>query len=154
MPVLCQCDASPDKGTSWIPAPGPDFHARESRARARILVVDDDAAVRKLIVRILEAFGYEDVVVAENGAEALAAAMHDPTFDLVITDIRMPVMDGRELARQLRTLRERLPMIFISGYTAEGAPAGGPAEAATAFVPKPLDESVLIRCVHRILAGR
>ncbi len=80
---------------------------------ARILVVDDDTAVRLLLRTVLERRGHV-VVEAENGAEGLQYYRAAPT-DLVITDIQMPVMDGLQMIKELRSAFPTVKIIAISG---------------------------------------
>jgi len=80
---------------------------------ARILVVDDDTAVRLLLRTVLERRGHA-VVEAENGAEGLQYYRAAPT-DLVITDIQMPVMDGLQMIKELRSAFPTAKIIAISG---------------------------------------
>lgn len=80
---------------------------------ARLLVADDDLAIRSTLVRGLEAHGY-DVDTASNGLEALEA-LADGDYDLVLTDINMPSMDGIELLLKLVEQRPGLKVIAISG---------------------------------------
>jgi CheY-like chemotaxis protein len=80
-----------------------------------ILVVDDMDAVRHLARRILEAGGYR-VYEAADGVEALACLARDGKVDLVVTDVRMPNMDGWELASHLAGQSPRVPVLFMSGY--------------------------------------
>lgn len=112
----------------------------------RVLVVDDEPIVRSFLARLLEEAGY-DVQAAPDGAEALRAALAHPTgFDLVISDIRMPGMDGWELGRRLRSRWPELPVLYISGYDLEQA-----IPSATAFLRKPFDPSALLDRVARLL---
>jgi two-component system, cell cycle sensor histidine kinase and response regulator CckA len=80
-----------------------------------ILVVDDMEAVRHLARRVLEAGGYR-VYEAGDGVEALACLARDGQVDLVVTDLRMPNMDGWELATHLSARSPRVPVLFMSGY--------------------------------------
>jgi CheY-like chemotaxis protein len=80
-----------------------------------ILVVDDMEAVRQLARRVLEAGGYR-VYEAADGVEALACLARDGKVDLVVTDLRMPNMDGWELATHLAQRSPRVPVLFMSGY--------------------------------------
>jgi len=87
---------------------------------ATVMVVEDEAALRAGIRRMLQDEGY-NVVEAENGATALQL-LEGPaskTIDLVLTDLRMPVMDGRQLASALARKRPSLPIVFMSGFTAQ-----------------------------------
>ncbi|MBJ2347439.1 MULTISPECIES: response regulator [Pseudomonas] len=81
-----------------------------------ILVVEDDSIVRMLIVDVLEELEYK-VLEAEGCEEALALLKDtDRSIDLMMTDVNMPIMDGRELAKEARSVRPGLPILFASGY--------------------------------------
>ena len=90
------------------------------RPRRTVLVVEDEDDLRAAIRRLLQDDGYT-VLEAENGANALqllnAPGAHGVA--LVLTDLRMPVMDGRQLAAALARLRPSLPVVFMSGFTAQ-----------------------------------
>jgi two-component system, cell cycle sensor histidine kinase and response regulator CckA len=86
-----------------------------------VLVVEDEDPLRSAIRRVLQTEGYA-VLEAQNGAmalELLTASESAAGVELVLTDLRMPVMDGRQLAAALARLRPRLPIIFMSGFTAQ-----------------------------------
>jgi DNA-binding response OmpR family regulator len=82
-----------------------------------ILVVEDDAIVRMLIVDVLEELDFK--VLQANGSEQALETLKDLNqhIDLMMTDVGLPNMDGRELAAQARMLRPGLPILFASGYT-------------------------------------
>lgn len=81
-----------------------------------ILVVEDDAIVRILIVDVLEELEF-NVLEADGGEEALTFIKNtDLVIDLLMTDVGLPIMDGRELAEQALLLRPTLPVLFASGY--------------------------------------
>ena len=85
-----------------------------------VLVVEDEAALRAMIRRLLEREGYA-VLEAENGADALRLLEGGAgaTVDLVLTDVRMPEMGGRELAAALARSQPGLPVVLMSGFTAQ-----------------------------------
>ena len=81
-----------------------------------ILVVEDDDIVRMLIVDVLEELEYQ-VLEADGSEQALAFLRNDEqAIALMMTDVGLPVMDGRELAKQARSMRPALPVLFASGY--------------------------------------
>lgn len=87
-----------------------------SAKTSTILVVEDDAIVRTLIVDVLEELEFR-VLEADGCEEALDFINdEDQDIDLLMTDVGLPVMDGRELAKQARMLRPKLPILFASGY--------------------------------------
>jgi two-component system, cell cycle sensor histidine kinase and response regulator CckA len=95
-------------------------NGNEVASAKTVMVVEDEAALRAGIRRMLQDEGY-NVVEAENGATALQL-LEGPastTIDLVLTDLRMPVMDGRQLASALARKRPSLPVVFMSGFTAQ-----------------------------------
>src|SRR3954451_9712500 len=87
---------------------------------ATVLVVEDEDVLRGNIRRLLETAGYQ-VVEAPNGASALQLLDDSTgtTVGLVLTDLRMPIMDGRQLASALARRRPSLPILFMSGFTAQ-----------------------------------
>ncbi|MGB5829756.1 MAG: response regulator [Pseudomonas mandelii] len=87
-----------------------------SSTPSTILVVEDDAIVRMLIVDVLEELDYK--VLEADGSEKALEFLNDEDqhIDLMMTDVGLPVMDGRELAKQARMLRPELPIMFASGY--------------------------------------
>ena len=101
-----------------------------------ILVVDDEDGIRELVLKILRRHGYR-VLEAANGEDALAICReHSRAIDLLITDMVMPKMNGRELARRLVEERPGMPVLFMSGYLDNrfDSMAG---EAPPAFMQKP-----------------
>lgn len=120
-------------------------------ARARILVVDDDATLRELLVDTLSSLEYE-VAAATDGVEALEVLTdeHSEPYDLVITDIKMPRMDGVNLTKRLRRYFPGLPVLTITAYPndkiiSEAAPNGS--------IDKPFRISHLEDAVERALSG-
>jgi CheY-like chemotaxis protein len=104
--------------------------------------VDDDEGVRLMMRQVLEGAGYQ-VCEADEGFQALSLLLQGRTVDLVVTDIRMPRMDGRELATHMAALTPQVPILFVSGYLEESATAGLPgAVLAKPFLPDQLIASV------------
>ena len=89
-----------------------------------ILVVDDEALVLRGTAEMLRALGHR-VIEAEGGAEALAMLHREPAIEAVVTDYKMPRMDGAELARRIRKARPDMPILLISGYTGAADPIDG-----------------------------
>lgn len=101
------------------PAPTRSDHLRSSAGTASILVCEDEAAVRRIIRRLLRREGHE-VLEASDGEEGLRRARaHEGRLDLLLTDVIMPRMKGPELVRKLRDERPGLPVIYMSGHTAD-----------------------------------
>ena len=114
-----------------------------------VLVVDDEGPVRSMVYDTLEPLGYK-VIEASSGAAALEIAkMSDSTIDLLLTDVVMPRMGGKELADALETLQPGMKVMFMSGYTDEVIAHLGVLEPGILFINKPLVPSVFIH-FHRV----
>ncbi|HET6229853.1 MAG TPA: PAS domain S-box protein [Longimicrobiaceae bacterium] len=130
--------------------PGPS-RAAAPAASATILVAEDEAAVRSLVRRVLQREGYT-VLEAADGREGLRVAReHAGPIDLVVTDVIMPVMSGRELADQLAVARPGVPVLFMSGYTDNVIASRGDLEPGVAFLAKPFGPDELAARVRDIL---
>jgi hypothetical protein len=135
-----------DRPVRSSPAPG-SAAAAEPR---RILVVDDDDGVRQVVCRMLRSAGY-GVVPAASGMEALKVAQASGApIDLLITDVSMPTMDGRQLAATLRGLFPELPVLFMSGRPEAGEGMSASTSRAT-FLPKPIMLRDLLREIRALL---
>ncbi|MEN9507889.1 MAG: hypothetical protein RLZZ621_452 [Gemmatimonadota bacterium] len=117
-----------------------------------ILVVDDEDAVRRLVCTVLQRQGFF-VQDAANGREALGVmAVRESPLDLVITDIVMPEMGGRELAGHIHGLDAELPILFMSGYSREEmADHGGQLREGVTLLAKPFNVSQLLSAVRMML---
>ena len=112
-----------------------------------ILLVEDDDAVRGGVQAALVDAGH-DVVAATDGHDALRRLEADPgAIDVLVTDLVMPMMSGRELARRARVIVPDLPVLFISGYAPPADATFGPNDA---FLPKPFDGQGLVRVVRQV----
>ena len=121
------------------------------RGSETLLVVEDQEEVRKLTKRVLEARGYT-VLAARNGAEALEiVAQHPSKIHLMITDVVMPGMNGRELAQHARARRSYLKVLYVSGYTGEAVLQHRLLEPGVAFLQKPFTPDVLARKTREVL---
>jgi len=141
-----------DAGEAWRGAPEDAPAFSSARSGRRVLVADDDPNVRSVIARQLVEEGYE-VVLARHGGEALEYARAGEPFDLLITDVRMPVVGGWELSSRLRERWPTLPVLYISGYDAELTGENVRATTSTVFLRKPFDLDELSRLVARLLGG-
>ncbi len=118
-----------------------------------ILVVEDEAAMRKVAVRMLRAQGYS-VLAAANGGEALLLCEQYPgTIDLLITDVIMPQMNGRVLAERLLALRPELRVLYMSGYSNNLIVQHGVLEPGIRFIAKPFNNQDLAAKVQDCLDG-
>jgi CheY-like chemotaxis protein len=115
------------------------------------LVAEDDAGIRKLARLIFESLGYR-VLEASDGQEALALAQqHTGPLQLLVTDIIMPRVGGRELAERLRALRPALRILYLSGYSDETLDHQGLPGEGLAFLQKPFTPMTLARRVREVL---
>jgi len=129
----------------------PPEHRDGRPATGTILVVEDEAGVRHALQRILTANGYT-VVTAANGAEALELfAGRRQDIDLLISDLVMPAMGGRELARQCRALRDTLKVIYLSGYTRDSLLSQQTFEEGVEFIEKPFTSEAILEHIARVL---
>ena len=152
--------SEPGRGTSFkvflprvhemsdeIPAPG---RATPSGGTETILLAEDEDAIRKVAIRVLEKAGYR-ILPARNGEEAAnIAESHEGPIHLLVSDMMMPLMDGRRLAERLRALRPETRILLLSGYTdatdQRSAPLGG-----ADFLQKPFSTETLARKVRELL---
>jgi two-component system cell cycle sensor histidine kinase/response regulator CckA len=155
-------DSTPGKGSSfqiylpeYIGQPAADEQSPESKEVLRgsetILLVEDAKPLRKLAQTFLEAGGFQ-VLSAESGEEALkVAARYGGSFDLLLTDVVMPGMNGRVLAEHLCPRQPGLKVLYMSGYTDSFIAGHGVLDQETQLLHKPFTEEVLIRKVREVL---
>ncbi len=116
-----------------------------------ILLVEDNAGLRNLTTRILEPAGYT-VLGATTGEEALRLLeRHDATVHLLLSDVVMPGMSGRDLSEQLAQTRPGMKVLYMSGYTNDTIVRHGVLEAQVAFLNKPFTAAALLRRVREVL---
>jgi CheY-like chemotaxis protein len=115
-----------------------------------VLVVDDEQSVRDLLCRALRDDGYR-TLEAGHGAEALNLVEAGDPIDLVITDVVMPGMDGRELGRRLAQSRPALPVLYISAYDVNDIFRRGSPSSSAPFLQKPFPHDILLTHVEQLL---
>jgi signal transduction histidine kinase/CheY-like chemotaxis protein len=116
-----------------------------------VLLVEDEELVRVAARRILERHGYV-VLEAHHGPHALElCARHDEPIDVMITDVVMPKMNGRELAAQMAQLRPKMKVIYVSGYADNAIAQDGVLPPGTAYIQKPFSPDTLLRKVRDLL---
>lgn len=153
--------SEPGSGTSFklhFPVSGravsikpPVVQTAARRGTETVLVVEDEPAVRKLAARIISGAGYR-VLQAANGGEALLLCeQHVGDIHLLVTDVVMPGMSGRQLADRLATLRPELRALYMSGYTENAVVHHGVLEAGIQFIGKPLQKSELLDKIRSLL---
>jgi len=119
-----------------------------------ILVAEDEAGVAAVTCRTLRRAGYR-VLAAANGREALAvAAQHQGRIDLLLTDVIMPEMGGRDLGEQLRAARPDIRVLYMSGYTRNEIDGRGLMQKDAAFLHKPFEVRELAAAVRAALADK
>jgi two-component system cell cycle sensor histidine kinase/response regulator CckA len=157
-------ESAPGKGTTFqiylprhVGPPATEEQKVDSGEKLRgsesILLVEDAEALRKLAQTFLESAGFH-VLSAENGEDALqVASRHEKTFDLLLTDVVMPGMNGRVLAEHLLPRQPGMKVLYMSGYTDSFIAGHGVLEPGTHLLHKPFTEEVLIRKVREVLDG-
>jgi signal transduction histidine kinase/DNA-binding response OmpR family regulator len=141
--------AQPDR--SAASAVSRDVKDSQRMLKERILYIDDEAALVKLVSRMLQPFGYS---VSGFAAPRLAVASFrsDPSqFDLVITDFNMPDMNGLEVARELIALRPDLPVMLVSGYVTDELKERALATGVREVLSKPVTTNQLRRAIRDVL---
>jgi two-component system, cell cycle sensor histidine kinase and response regulator CckA len=127
------------------------------RGEETILLVEDEEVLRGLLAKFLRLYGYT-VLEARHGGEALLTCeRHQGPIHLMVTDVVMPQMSGRELAERLTPLRPDMKILYMSGYTEDALVQHGVADLSAAFLQKPFKPIDLARRVYAVLhppAGR
>lgn len=119
----------------------------------RILLAEDEPAIRSAVSRILSAAGYE-VLEAQDGTDALRLANEEPgPIHLLISDVMMPNMGGKELVRRLGESRPETRVVLMSGYTDDVALRADLGAARYAFVQKPFTTRDIMLAVRTVLDG-
>jgi two-component system, cell cycle sensor histidine kinase and response regulator CckA len=144
---LPRVDQPEDKGTTALP------FAEVPRGTEKILLAEDEQDVREVAREFLESGGYT-VIEASNGAEALRlAAEHKAGIDLLVTDMVMPGMTGRELARRLQRERSGVGVIYMSGYSEQTAAETTQVDAEMRLLTKPFSRGSILRAVREALSA-
>ena len=157
-----EVDSAPGRGTTfriYLPRVDAETPAAERGARAAapiggtetILLVEDEDGVRELARDILRSNGYT-VLEARNGAEALLLGEgHRGPLELLLTDVVMPRMSGREVAERMTARRSDLSVLYMSGYTDDAVIRHGVLGSDTAFLQKPFTPAALVQRVRETL---
>ena len=124
----------------------------ESGKQIRVLLAEDDRALRRFLEVVLERAGYE-VISASDGLEAMKVAL-STSIDVVVTDEMMPNLSGHEFCRFVRSSQtlSHLPVILLSAL--EQKESNNDAEQADAFLSKPVSAESLIECIEKLMARR
>jgi PAS domain S-box-containing protein len=142
----------PECGARPAEQPAAATERAASSEAGTILLVEDEADVRRFLSRVLEGQGYQ-VVEASNGAEGLEQLEHR-SADLLITDVVMPRMSGRDLAMQAVRIHPELRVLFISGYSGEILSGYQTVIPHSAFLPKPVRADILVSQVKSLINNK
>jgi two-component system, cell cycle sensor histidine kinase and response regulator CckA len=156
-------DSERDQGTSFkifLPCaeetarkrgPNSDEHSQIKGGTETLLLVEDEAIVRTPLKRALERLGYT-VLPASNGIDALAIARtSEMKIDMLVSDVVMPEMGGRELADNLRAMNPTLPLLFMSGHSDEAVASHGSLASGAVFMAKPFAIQTMVQRIREVL---
>ena len=132
-------------------AGGSPRQSSQSGGTETVLVVEDEEAVRRLVCRTLEARGYKTLPAPGAGEALLLCEKQVGEIHLMLTDVVMPHLSGRELALQAAVLRPGMKVLFMSGYTDDAIVHHGVLEAGTPFIQKPFTPHTLAAKVREVL---
>jgi PAS domain S-box-containing protein len=138
----------PDEALPHSPPPAP---LPDERPTETVLLVEDEDVVRDLARETLEERGYTVIAARHAGEALLIAERHPGPLHLLLTDVVMPHMGGRELSERVATLRPGTKVLFVSGYTDDEVLRHGVMEAEVAFLQKPFTPEVLLDRVRALL---
>ncbi|MBC7977224.1 MAG: response regulator [Myxococcales bacterium] len=124
-----------------------------SLGRETLLVVEDEAAVRRAVRRNLERLGYQ-VIPACDGEDALRIAASLPEIDLLVSDVVMPGIDGPQLACELRARWRDLPVLFVTGYSADRLARSDALGPHDRVLEKPYQLDELARTIRAMIDAR
>jgi PAS domain S-box-containing protein len=141
----------PRVAAAAVPAERPPAPSTVTGGAETILVAEDQPEVRRLALRILKSNGYQ-LLEASSGPEALELSRrHASSIDLLVTDVVMPEMTGRELATRLQKSRPNIKVLYVSGYTADIIGREGVLDEGVDYLPKPFTPAQLAVKVREVL---
>ncbi len=121
------------------------------RGSETILVVEDDEMIRNLVQKVLRANGYTVLVAANGGDAERVSGQHEGPIHLLMTDVVLPGLNGREVARRVVAARAGIRVLYLSGYTDDAIVHHGVLESGVEFLQKPFTPAVLGRKVREVL---
>jgi hypothetical protein len=156
-----EVESEPGKGTTfsvylpWAgpPAANPDSApaAKGGSGRETILIVEDEPEVRRYAAEVLASLGYQ-VIQAESAGHALLLCEKSAVpIHLLLTDVVMPLLNGKELAARLKPLQPGMKVLYMSGYPDDGAASGGGDDRSDRFIHKPFGPQKLAEAVRAAL---
>lgn len=125
--------------------------ASAARSHATILLAEDEYAVRALCRRVLEGAGYEVLEAADGAAAVALAQAHAGPIDLLLTDVVMPGISGRESADAITAICPDIRVLYMSGYTDDDILRHGVLRGLVSFLPKPFTPGALLERVREAL---
>ena len=135
------------------PVSAPEDTAKPS-SQVTVLVVEDQEQVRSFVTAILDSLGY-NILSATDGATALAlASRHPGVIDLLLTDVILPGMNGKQLAEQLKLVRPEMAVLFTSGHPRNVIASSGVLDPDVAFIAKPYSPEELAAKLREVLTSR
>jgi CheY-like chemotaxis protein len=118
-----------------------------------VLLVEDEPAMREMTRRLLDRNGYRSLIAA-SGAEAVdIAGRHEGDIDVLLTDVVMPQMLGKEVAERVQALRPDIAVLYMSGYAQPVLTSDGTLEPGVVLLEKPFSEAALIEKLHEAVGA-
>jgi CheY-like chemotaxis protein len=142
---LPRVEGDPDKPVKSAPATG---------GTETVLLVEDEASLRDLIGELLAENGYKVIATGDPMTALETAERHQGMIDLLLTDVVMPGMNGRDLARQVKERWPDIRVLYMSGYTEEAIADRGVLEAGALLISKPFTQDSLTRKLREALGPR
>jgi two-component system, cell cycle sensor histidine kinase and response regulator CckA len=138
----------------WSPKAAPvSMPPKNLRGADTILLVEDEDQVRAVASEVLRKYGYHVLEARSPGEALLIAEQHPVTIHLLLTDVVMPKMNGRQLAERIIAARPKIKVLFMSGYTDNVITHHGVLDSDVAFVAKPLTPLPLVTKVREVLGA-
>ena len=130
---------------------GATVFSENSRGAETVLVVEDDPSVRGFVESMLDVHGYQVIAAGNAGAALELSTSYEGRIDLLLTDVEMPDMSGRELAQRLRAERDEMRLLYMSGHDEDAIAGYGVVASGGMFLPKPFTGAALTERVRMVL---